>query len=221
MFNGGAPSELPNPCRQWFEDTLALGQGAKIYASVDKFYHAIDWFFPSSDGTDNDTYVRYDMMEGGGILGWSVGTWNRSLWIDNMVFDKPLSVDSITGAMYFEETGLGDDGGAVTRFIEYAPIDLASGSIMQNVERVVTSTKLSANAAVDVTLKFKQWPNNTEETKGPFTLKNDAYPDGANTDVMDTMTEARQMSLRVESTGSEDFWRMANVRYDRAGGPPR
>jgi len=221
MFNGGAPSELPNPCRQWFEDTLAFGQGAKIYASVDKFYHAIDWFFPSSDGTDNDTYVRYDMMEGGGILGWSVGTWNRSLWIDNMVFDKPLSVDSITGAMYFEETGLGDDGGAVTRFIEYAPIDLASGSIMQNVERVVTSTKLSANAAVDVTLKFKQWPNNTEETKGPFTLKNDAYPDGANTDVMDTMTEARQMSLRVESTGSEDFWRMANVRYDRAGGPPR
>lgn len=220
MFSGGAPVEIQNPNRKDFEDNLAPNQGAKIWASIDKFYMAVEWFYPSATGTDNDSYQRWDLAEGGGFMGWSVGTWDRSIWIDNMVFNKPLSVNSLTGAIYFEESGLGDLGSAVTRFVQYAPTDIAEGAILVQLSRIVIDTKLATTSAVCITPKFRQWSSNTEETKGPFIVRNEAYPD-AQTNVIDTETEARQIALRVESTGSEDYWRLANVRYDESAGAPR
>jgi len=221
IYTGGGPQEVPSPCRKWFEDTLAEGQGAKVWGTIDNFYHAVEWFFPATADGDCDTYIRWDLQEGGGIMGWSPGTWDRSVWIDNIVFDKPLAV-SPTGSLYFQEDGLGDNGGAVTRFVEYAPIDIADGAVLQQVSKMVLSMERGSNTAVDVTLKAKQWPDNTEESKGPFTVRNTSYPDSSsNSAVIDSEFECRQLGMRIESTGSEDYWRLANVRYDRGVGAKR
>ena len=221
VYQGGNPFEVPNPCRKWFESTLASGQGAKLWGTSDNFYPAVEWFFPATGAGDCDTYIRWDLSEGGGIMGWSVGTWDRSLWIDNIVFDQPLAV-SPTGALYFQEDGLGENGGSVTRFIEYAPTDIADGGILMNFSKLVLSIEMETGSAVSATLKAQQWPNNTVESKGPFAIRNSPYPSSAGTSaVIDSEVECRMLGLRIASDGSEDYWRLADVRYDQEMGARR
>lgn len=216
---GGAPQHLLNPNRQWFEEQMPVGQNYKVFAEIDNLYHGIFFFFPTSQTGDCDTYLRWDSLEDpNGFLGWSNGTWDRTAWLDNLVFDKPIAVAS-DGKIYYHEQGLGENGDAVTRSITFAPIEAEDGDATMDVSRGLVSAKITGTLYLTGT--FKYWPPNPDVVKGPFTLQdNIAYPT-ANSRVVDMDANGRQLQLKYESSGATDFWRVVRTRLDIAPGSAR
>jgi hypothetical protein len=218
-YQGGAPQHLLNPNRKWFEDQMPVGQNYKVFAEVDNLYHGIFFFFPTSQTGDCDTYLRWDVLEDpSGFLGWSNGTWDRTAWLDNLVFDKPIAVAS-DGKIYYHEQGLGENGDAVTRRIVYAPIEAEDGESTIDIARFVVSANITGTLYMTAT--FKYWPPNADVVKGPFTLQDSiAYPT-SNSKVVDTDANGRQVEIKYESTGATDYWRVVRTRADIAKGTGR
>lgn len=227
VYRGGAPDHLPNPNRRWFENKLAPGQEYKVWGSIDNLYHGVFWLFPTTQQGDCDTYFRWDSGEDpAGRLGWSVGTFDRTAWLDNVVLDKPIAVDA-SGKVYFHEEGRGDNGDALTRFVEFAPVDIGGGDMLTTLKRIVLgmyssdADNASFMGSLLVTVKLKEWPTSAENTRGPFTVLPGVNYPTANSTVIDVMAQARQIGMRFESTGNDDFWRLASVRADIGGGTAR
>jgi hypothetical protein len=218
-YRGAAPVPLPNPNRRWFQDTLQIGQEWKIWAALDNAYKAVTWFFPTTSEGDCDTYLRWDIMEDpNGALGWSNGTFDRTAWLDRRELSNPLAVD-VSGQLYFQEAGLGADGSAVTRYVQFAPIDTGSGTYQTTIKRLVFAID-DHQGVLTASMTCKDFPDGNSFSKGPHTIiPGNKYP-AANSNVWDTMTQARQFALRLESTGASDFWRVS-LRGDLGGGTKR
>ena len=219
MYRGGAPTPVQNPNRRWFGDSLAVGQEWKIWAALDNAYKAVTWFFPTTPEGDCDTYLRWDILEDpSGALGWSNGTFDRTAWLDRRELSNPLAVDT-SGQLYFQEAGLGADGSAVTRYIQYAPIDTSAGTYQSTLKRLVFAVD-DHQGVLYASLVGKDFPGGNSFSKGPhMIIPGNAYP-SPNSNVWDTMTQARQIALRLESTGTSDFWRVS-MRGDFGQGTAR
>lgn len=219
VYRGGAPTHIDSPIRRFFEDGVAVGQEFKIYGTVDNYYHAVQWFYPTTQNGDNDKYIRWDILaDPNGSLGWSNGNLDRTFWVDNVVLSNPLAGDS-SGNLYFHESGTGNNGGPVTRRIKFAPFDAMDGDRVVNINRVVIGMSLTGTA--EVTVRYRYWPQNNVITKGPFQVTESAEYPGTGSLVIDSMGQGRQVEIQVESSGNDNFWRVDVIRVDASSGPRR
>lgn len=219
VYRGGAPTHIDPPIRRFFESALAVGQEYKIAGNIDNYYHGVQWFYPTTQNGDNDSYIRWDILaDPNGSVGWSNGSLDRTFWVDNVVLANPIAGDS-SGNLYFQESGTGDNGAAVTRRIKFAPFDIMDGDRVANVNRMVIGMTLTGTAEVTVTYRY--WPQNTVITKGPFQVTESATYPGTGSLVIDSMGQGRQFEIQVESSGADNFWRLDVIRADVSPGPRR
>lgn len=217
LYRGGTPVPLDCPLRRWFADTLAIGQEYKVWAAFDNARTGVYWFFPSRSGLECDTYIRYDILAGAADpkAGWSRGTFDRTAWVDRGVFERPYAV-SPNGNIFIQEQGLSANGAALSRFVEWAPIDLTEqggdGNYVMNVRRVVLDAEISSNA--QFTLSARRWPNAPATTYGPYTVND-------NVQKTDVRVQGRQVGMRIETNGTSNFVRLGAIRMDLSQGPRR
>ena len=218
-YNGGLPRPMPCPVRQVaFADQLDLAQVWKIASSYDNAYTAVYWFFPDKETGECSRYVRIDLLEAvaNPRAGWSIGTFDRTVWIDDTIYDSPLALTA-GGTLYAQETGLGADGGALTRYVEWAPIDISKdgtdGNRVLNLRRSVVDYTLYSGV-VNVTFYARRWPSAPVVTKGPYTVS-------GGTLYTDLRVQGRQVATLIQSTGATDSWRQGDVRFDIQEGPLR
>ena len=202
QFTGGAPQPIPCPVRRYVLDNLDYTQAEKIYASINSANSEVWWFYPDSrDGTECSRYVIYNYAE----QLWSVGTFNRTAWIDSGVLQYPLSA-SADGYLYYQESGTNGDGGVITAYAESAPLDLADGEQLLSVMRAVPDVE-DMLGGVEISLLARMWPAGSETTHGPYTVL-------PTTTKVDTRMKARQVALRLDSSSSPSFWRLGALRLD-------
>jgi hypothetical protein len=201
-FTGGAPQPIPCPVRRYVLDNLDYTQAEKIYASINSANSEVWWFYPDSrDGTECSRYVIYNYAE----QLWSVGTFDRTAWIDSGVLQYPLSA-SAAGYLYYQETGTTADGGAITAYAESAPLDLADGEQLLSVMRAVPDVE-DMLGGLTISLLARMWPAGSETTHGPYTVL-------PTTTKVDTRMKARQVALRIDSASAPSFWRLGALRLD-------
>ena len=58
-----------------------------------------------------------------------------------------------------------------------------------------------------LTLKTRKYPNSPDITKGGFTVTN-------STTKVSTRAKARQMGMKIESTGTQDEWQLGDFRIN-------
>lgn len=205
-YRGGVPEELECRSKKWFNGK-AIGQNYKIFAFYDQRYPAVSWLFQMGS-SDCDTYIRFDMESevGDGAAGWSVGTVDRTAWIDSPITPYPLAVSS-GGLLYEQENGNSANGNPLTRSIEFREVlawddQFGQSDRVVNVNKIVPSVQVQSGS-LGVFFDFRRYPNGpivTKPTTGtPFAIT-------STTQYLSMRGQGRSMSIRLISNSTNDNW---------------
>lgn len=226
IYDGGTPRPLPCPVRRYFADDVLTTDGFQIFASFDSLYSAVQWQYPSAaNNYDCDKYVRVDLIEAANDpkAGWSIGTFDRSAWVDRGVFATPMAVSAaITpyggAVLYNQETGTSADGGAYAGKLTWAPLELpdpkdGNGNHTAQIRRIVQDLMdYGSGCSLTLTPSGQAWSNGSATTKGPYSFS-------ASTLYQDTHFTARQIANAWTWSGTNIKFRFGDMRVDVSRGP--
>lgn len=206
----GAVQRLPCPVRDYVFDNFNFDQSLKVVSGLNAAFGEVWWFYPSANSETNDRYVVYNYME----QSWYYGTLARTAWEDRGIFDNPIAA-GLDGHLYQHENGF-DDGStnpssAITAYIQSSPLDLDDGQQFMFISRLLPDVSFLNSTAPAPTVTFTTQVRNFQQ--GNFT--------SSSTSVFTPSTEqfflrlrGRQMTIRLESTGTQMTWRLGTQRYD-------
>ena len=151
-------------------------------------------------------YVMFNYEEGS----WSTGKLARTAWADRSPLLEKAYAAGTDGYLYQHETGTDDNGTAMEAFIESFDMEIPqAGEELMHVDQLIPDF-LTLEGSVDVYLTGKKYPGVlTRQSKGP-------YPVVPGTRKLSTRMRARQIAIKVSSSGTGDKWRMSHWR-GRAG----
>jgi len=182
----------------------------KTVVGHNKAFNEVTWFYVStsnSAGTSNpepDSYVTFNYQD----LAWSIGSLNRTIWSDAFgVRDVPFAFDE-DGILYDHETGTSDNGSAMNSFVESSAMEISQGGDnLYMMDKIIPDLTATDDTSLSLTLKTRKYPNSSDITKGAFTVTN-------STTKVSTRAKARQMAMKIESTGTQDKWQLGDFRIN-------
>ena len=171
-----------------------------------------------AENPENDSYVTYNYAENI----WTIGSLARTVWSDSFgARGNPFAFDS-GGELYNHEIGTSADNQDMTAFIEGSPQEIStSGENTYLVDKIIPDIHVGQSTNLEVFVNTKQYPIVTTDsssvnffasanqgiTKGPF----DITP---TTQKISMRARGRQMSMKLQSTGSLDEWVMGTFRIN-------
>ena len=208
VYNG-VVREIPCSVQYFVFDRMQTRYIDKTVVGHNKKFKEVTWFYVSSANSastnpEPDSYVTYNYAENA----WSVGTLDRTVWNDAFgVRDVPFAFDP-NGFLYNHETGTSADGSAMTSFIESSPEELRqSGETLFLVDKVIPDVTMTSDTTLSLFINTRKYPNATEITKGPFYIT-------SSTTKVSTRAKGRQMSMKLQSSGTLDDWSLGTFRIN-------
>ena len=206
----GVVKEIPCPVQYYVFDRIQKDYIDKTIIGHNKKFKEVTWFYVSdanSSGTVNpepDSYVTFNYLENA----WSIGTMDRTAWLDSFGFRKvPFAFDP-DGYLYNHETGTSANGSAMSAYVESSPREITQdGENLYLVDKVIPDVTMTSDTNLYVDLNTRKYPNATEVTKGPFTIT-------SSTQKVSTRAKGRQIAMKVYSTGTDDDWSMGTFRIN-------
>ena len=211
FFNyNGVVSEMPCPVQYYVFNRIQLTYIEKTTVGHNKAFKEITWFYVSSDNPagvlnpEPDSYVTYNYGENA----WTVGTMDRTVWNDSFgARNVPFAFDP-DGYLYNHETGTSANGAAMNSYIEGSPREIsAEGETLYMVDQVIPDVTMTSNTSLSLFMNTRKFPNATEVTKGPFTIT-------SSTEKVSTRAKGRQISMKFQSTGTDDAWTLGDFRVN-------
>ena len=199
-FYNGSVMKLPCSVLNHVFDNLNLNEVYKNFAFTNREFNEVGWFYCSGSSTEPDRYVVYNYLE----QVWSIGQLERFAWIDRGIFSYPLATGKSGNSYYLydHENGNDDDGLPMDNvFIESGDFDLEDGDRFYSVREIIPDIRFTGsngNAALNIVLKTRDFPNDTPETKVTSSITN-------TTKKIDTRARARQAIYRIESDDDNDI----------------
>ncbi|WED25058.1 constituent protein [Roseobacter phage CRP-901] len=206
----GIVKELPCPVKYFVFDRMQQRYIDKVVVGHNKKFKEITWWYVSNDNTagtinpENDSYVTYNYVEGA----WSIGTMDRTTWHDSFgVRDNPYAFDP-SGYLYNHETGTSANGSAMNAYIETSPREItAEGENLYMVDKIVPNVDMSTSTSMDLYLNTRKYPSAPETTKGPFAMTQA-------TEKVSVRAKGRQISVKFQTTGTQDDWSLGDFRIN-------
>jgi len=201
-YDGQAPREVSCPVRRSVVGNLAFVQADKIVMSTIAASGEFLMLYPDSrDGNECSRYVIFNPADGT----WSVGTWDRTAWVDAGPQSWPVAVTA-AGRVFYHEKGRSADGGPISWHLESAPVDLTDGDRLMAVLRCVPDFE-EVSGGIDVSLLTRDWPQSDPVTRALGTVT-------GRTGKLDCRVTARQVALRLSGSSAPAWWRLGAVRMD-------
>ena len=206
----GSVKEIPCPIQHFIFDRMQANYIDKTIVGHNKSFNEVMWFYVSNDNTagtanpEPDSYVAFNYQD----LAWSIGTLNRTVWSDAFgVRNVPFAFDE-TGILYNHETGTSDNGSDMNSYVESSAMEISQGGdSLYMVDKVIPDLTASDDTNLYLTLKTRKYPNSPDIDKGTFTVTNE-------TTKVSTRARARQMTMKLESTGINDDWQLGDFRIN-------
>ena len=216
LIYDGVIRVMPCDVRNQVFDDINLAQGDKAYASVNKLFTEVWWFYPSAASETNDRYVKYNYKD----QVWDFGTIERTAFHDSSAFFNQKPYGTFSGKLFTHETGvdMADIDGTLlpmVSFLETYEMELLQG-YLTHVSEMIPDFKTLVGS-VDIFFFGKPYPQGVPTAeKGPFTIL-------PTTTKFEPRYRSRQVGFRVRSDALGDNWRMgtwqAEVRpHGRRGG---
>jgi len=203
-FNGTV-RELKSDVHDYIFDNIQVNTQQSTFGTHNIDFNEIWWFFPVGDvdQLSPNKYVIWNYIDNV----WSIGSMNRSCWVDQGVFNHPLSCDS-NGFVYehdkrplFNSPNLGDQ----VPFATTGPLEIGNGDKLAQVNQILPDEESNSLPGITIGFKGKNTPLGTETDFGNFTFESDGYTDARFT--------ARQVSMTVTGSLTQDF-QVGNIRLD-------
>lgn len=182
------------PCDLWSKvfTNLNLAQKELVFASRNKEFSEIWYFYPSAGSLANDRAVIFNYKENI----WYYASLTRSAYHDySGHYEKPYAMKE-DGTLYMHESGVDADGSAITSFLTSGEIDMSGGKNMMAIDQLIPDFETLVGS-VDIDLIARRYPaDNVPTTEGPLTVN-------ATTEKVDVRIRGRQISLTITSNATK------------------
>jgi hypothetical protein len=93
-------------------------------------------------------------------------------------------------------------------YIETSPREItAEGENLYMVDKIVPNVDMSASTSMDLYLNTRKYPSAPETTKGPFAMTQ-------STEKVSVRAKGRQISVKFQTTGTQDDWSLGDFRIN-------
>lgn len=204
--NGGVE---PLPCTVWdyIFQNLNSDYQERIRCAVNSSFSEITWYFPSADSTgENDSYVKYHVLE----KKWDYGSLVRTAWCDVSPLGQPIGSD--TTVIYQHEMGENNGTNPITSSFTSGYWTISEGNDMAVVDWVLPDMKFGTysgakTASCQITFYSIDYTGDpSPRTYGPYTFT-------STTEYINTRIRGRFMSVKIETSDLDSFWRIGRIRY--------
>jgi hypothetical protein len=197
----GQVRNLRSSIRRYVYGDINKSQFDKVFAGVNSEFKEIIWLYPSSDGSECDSYAIFNPEEGY----WVYGTTKWTTFRDRNVFDSTMTTGSDSYIYDNEPDGVyTGDGAAISAYIESADFDFADGLDIMFVDKIIPDFTIN-DGNLCMTLTTKQYPTGPDTVKGPYIIN-------SSTRKIDLRARGRQARVRVSSNSGGINWRWGAVR---------
>lgn len=210
-FYNGSIQRLTCTVLDYVFSNINTSEEYKVFATTSVDFSEVYWFYPVGTGnTECTNYVSYNYMEDS----WAIGTLTRGAWIPANTRTYPIAASAITSSqenyLYNHEFGHDADGIAMNGYIESGGVEMGEGEQFMFVNRMIPDFEFrgtTASAAMDITLKGKDFPLNTATTLATARVT-------PSTSQSYVRARTRESIIRVESTGTGYGWTLGQLRFD-------
>jgi hypothetical protein len=197
----GSVKTLKCPVLNRVFDSFNQTQREKVFSAEIIEFNEIWWFYPSSGSTEVDKYVIYNYVDNL----WSVGSLDRTAWKDAGIFTYPIGSDS-AGKAFNQENGVNDGTSAMTASVETGFFSGdENGDNIVFINKVIPDTSFSTGSTIKFQLKSKRYPNDSEITKGPYSIT-------SSTNKLNFRTRGRSFQCKWYTDETDVAWRLGTWR---------
>lgn len=196
------------PVRNHVFEDINSEQGDKVFASVNKQFTEVWWFYPSASSESNDRYVKWNYKDDV----WDFGELSRTAFHDSSrLLRKPYGTSG--GKLYKHETGVDAQDGegnmvALSSLLESGDMEVdQAGERLMHVGAMIPDFETLVGS-ISLTVRGRAYPHRaTVTSKGPFTIT-------SSTERQSMRLRTRQVAFRIESSDVGDTWRMGTWRAE-------
>ena len=220
----GTVKKLPCTVDDFVFESLDLTQTDQIFAGVNTEFAEIIWFYVTNPNNDPQPQVNkcvvYNYLE----QSWSIGTLNRTSWVDRGVFQFPLATEYFTDTTanatptviglsngvskhYKQEFGTDADGTAMEAYIQSGDFNIdEGGEQMMRIARIIPDFR-DQSGDLDITWSFKNYPYGNVVSQTALTV--------ATTDTKKDMRgRGRQANFKITSNTSGGNFKLGTFTMD-------
>jgi hypothetical protein len=186
----------------------------KIRFAANSRFGEIMWFFPTtSNGGENYGYLKYNTV----IDQWDYGFntddnpyVSRTAWINESVLGPPIGA-ALNQYIYQHETSQNADTLPLVSSFQTGYFAVNEADVKVFIDQVWPDMKWgyfggTQGANVNITFYGADYPSDTPVEYGPYIMT-------AGTKFITPRIRARLLSIKLESTNIDTFWRLGNIRY--------
>jgi hypothetical protein len=236
----GTVNSLPCSVEDYVYDDIDTTKGQQIAAGINNLFTEVTWWYPTSGSNFNNRSVIYNYgakAPPGEMGNWYSNTntnFNRTTWIDSLVYPKPYSTSyntSNTGTfpVIIGETGLGQSvffeheigtdqinpDGSTTALLSFIQsynfalqTDQGIGEYFLAMRRFLPNFKvLTGNNQVTISVSDYPSEDAVATTLSPFTIT-------SSTTKVDTRARGRYANVKIENTSTGEAWRFGTFQAD-------
>lgn len=203
------------PCSVWdyvFQDIDESASAlAKIYVGANSLFSEILFFYPSASGGTGeiDSYAKFNPP----LNTWDCGRLARSAWIDQSPVGPPVGAMP-SGLLQQHEIAEDDDGQPMMPSLSTGFFQIADGDEFQFIDWLFPDMKWgyiegAQSASISITLRYKEYPNGTEYTAGPFTVT-------SATEFVNMRLRGRFVAVDISSSDLGTWWRLGGLKFRSA-----
>ena len=214
----GRVETLPCTLRNHVFNNINLAQANQVVCGTNEQWNEVWWFYPTADSDYNNAYIVYNHLE----KIWYYGTMERTAWLDSPMRHWPQAANTVggtvSGYIYNHEDGIDDDGSPMTSYIQSSDFDLDDGDQFMFTRRILPDIGFDQSTAqtpiVSMQIRYRNFPGSTqmaqsEDSKNVIETSVTSF-----TDQVFIRARARQMALKLASTGLGVQWQLGVPRLD-------
>ena len=199
----GQVRRIASDVHDYVFDNINYPYRATSCGGHNQLFNEIWWFFASGDSKVPNKYVIWNYVD----QTWAVGDMDRSMWLDQGVFDFPIACDSL-GNVYEHETNTlieSTNLGNAIPFVESGAIEIAQGDRLAQVNKIIPDSESNTPPGITISFKGRNTPLGAEEDFGSFAFNSTGY--------QDCRFSSRQVNMRVEGDVNQNF-KIGDIRID-------
>jgi hypothetical protein len=214
----GRVETLPCTLRNHVFTNINYDAVDQIVCGTNEGWNEIWWMYPTANSNVNNAYVIFNHLE----RIWYYGTIDRTAWLDSPLRQFPQAIDADTvnelSYLYNHEDGTNDDTLPMTAYIQSSDFDIAEGDQFMLTRRIIPDINFAGSSASNPEANFvirpRNFPGSTYQNNASNTQRVIQTTVNQFTDQVFLRARARQVALKIESTGLDTQWQLGSPRLD-------
>jgi hypothetical protein len=214
----GRVETLPCTLRNHVFTNINLNQTDQIVCGTNEGWNEVWWMYPTANSNVNNAYVIFNHLE----RIWYYGTIDRTAWLDSPLRQFPQAIDADTtnelSYLYNHEDGTNDDTLPMTAYIQSSDFDIAEGDQFMLTRRIIPDINFAGSSAANPEANFvirpRNFPGSAYQSNASNTQRVIQTTVNQFTDQVFLRARARQVALKIESTGLDTQWQLGSPRLD-------